>query len=224
MNQPSGSAQQGCVAAVDLSNCDREPIHIPGAIQPHGLLFAFTGGDLHTVSASANVETACGVAAESLPGIPLGSLFDEPSQARLIEVVRQAEPGSAAPITMRFARRGETAFDAFLHRHDGLVFLELERQSAQSGASHAMARRTSNAIKRLQAAATLPDACFAAASEVREITGFDRVKVYRFGADFSGEVIAEDRCEEVDSFLGLHFPASDIPSQARAGRASCLKR
>jgi len=216
MNQPSGSTQPGCVAAVDLSNCDREPIHIPGAIQPHGLLFAFTGSDLQTVSASANVDSIGGMAADSLLGAPLGPLFDEPSQARLVELVRQAEITSATPITMRFARRGETAFDAFLHRHDGLVFLELEPQPAQAGASHTMARRTSNAIKRLQAAATLPDACFAAASEVREITGFDRVKVYRFGADFSGEVIAEDRCEDVDSFLGLHFPASDIPSQARA--------
>ena len=76
-------------------------------------------------------------------------------------------------------------------------------------------RRTNSAIRRLQAAETLESACAAAAQEVRKITGFDRVMIYRFASDFSGEVIAEDRCAEVESKLGLHYPASTVPAQAR---------
>jgi light-regulated signal transduction histidine kinase (bacteriophytochrome) len=216
MKQASGRDEDDRSAAVDLSNCDREPIHIPGAIQPHGLLFAFTGTALDTVSASANVRELAGVAAEDLLGGALDQLFDDASRARLHQALRQPGLASALPIAMQFGQGCATTFDGILHNHDGLGFLELEPQSARADDPHAVARRTSQAIRKLQATGTLEDACFAAAREVREITGFDRVKVYRFDADYSGEVIAEDRCDGIDSFLGLHFPASDIPPQARA--------
>jgi light-regulated signal transduction histidine kinase (bacteriophytochrome) len=54
------------------------------------------------------------------------------------------------------------------------------------------------------------------ARQVRALTGFDRVMVYRFDATGSGEVVAEALRPGVDSFLGLNYPASDIPAQARA--------
>jgi len=216
MKEPSGSDEDDRSASVDLSNCDREPIHVPGAIQPHGLLFAFAGAALHTVSASANVQDVMGVAVEDLLGAPLAQWFDHASNARLKDALSQATLAAGTPIPMQFGQGQATAFDGILHSHDGLEFLELEPQSARAGDAHVMAQRTSRSIQRLQAAVTLEDACFAAAREVREITGFDRVKVYRFDADYCGEVIAEDRGDGVDSFLGLHFPASDIPPQARA--------
>jgi two-component system, chemotaxis family, sensor kinase Cph1 len=71
------------------------------------------------------------------------------------------------------------------------------------------------ALSRLQAASTEDEICQIAARETRRLTGFDRVMIYRFAADWSGEVVAEDRADGVSSYLDTHFPASDIPKQAR---------
>ncbi|WP_296524387.1 ATP-binding protein [Rhodoplanes sp.] len=202
--------------AVDLTSCDREPIHVPGAIQPHGLLFAFTEGDLRTVSVSANLPDLLGIRPDDLVGRPIDAAFDADSHARLRAVLRQTEGTAGTPVAMQFRAGGDAGLDGVVHRNDGLVLLELEPRGPESEGAHAFFRRTSGAIRRLQAARTLTDACAAAAREVRNITGFDRVKIYRFASDFSGEVIAESRDEAIESFLGLHFPPSDIPAQARA--------
>ena len=203
-------------AVLDLTSCDLEPIHIPGCIQPHGLLFAFTESDLRTVSVSANLLELAGLRPQDVLGARLDGIFDRTSHARLGTLLSQVEGPAGAPIAMRFARAAVAGLDGVLHRHDGLVFLELEPHAEESADSHAFFRHTSGAVRRLQAARTLDDACAAAAREARLITGFDRVKIYRFATDFSGEVIAESRNDSMESFLGLHFPPSDIPAQARA--------
>ncbi|MFL9825527.1 ATP-binding protein [Rhodoplanes sp. SY1] len=202
--------------AADLASCDREPIHVPGAIQPHGLLFAFAEGDLRTISVSANLHDLLGLGAETVLDRPIEATFEPASVEQLRVALRQSEGPAGVPIAMQLRTGGPFAFDGIVHRHDGLVLLEFEPRGEPSDGAHAFFRRTSGAIRRLQAARTLADACAAAAREVRQITGFDRVKVYRFAADFSGEVIAESRDEAIESFLGLHFPPSDIPAQARA--------
>jgi light-regulated signal transduction histidine kinase (bacteriophytochrome) len=199
---------------VDLTNCDREPIHVPGAIQPHGLLFAFTEENFRIVTVSSNLPQFVPLQPEDALGQSLADLF-EPSAAAAVRA-ELGEPGSAlgSLIPIRLAAGGG-AFVGSIHRHDGLAFVELEIPERDFPDAHDFFSRTSGAIKRLQAASTLEDACAAAAREVRKITGFDRVKIYRFATDFSGQVIAEDRDEAVESFLGLHFPPSDIPVQAR---------
>ena len=213
--EPADGTRDGAVA-VDLSSCDREPIHMPGAIQPHGLLFAFTEASLGLVSVSANVTDLAGHLPTDLLGRPLDSLFDEPSQTRLLNALGQAEPTSGPPVPLCLPAGSAAAYDGILHRHDGLGFLELEPSVGEAVDSHAFFRRTRGAIKRLQAASSLAEACAAAAGEVHQITGFDRVMVYRFAADASGEVVAESRNNTIESFSGLHFPPSDIPAQARA--------
>ena len=70
-------------------------------------------------------------------------------------------------------------------------------------------------VARLQAADSLTGICRIATEEIRAITGFDRVMVYRFYADHSGEVFAESRKDGLDPWLGLHYPAEDIPKPAR---------
>ena len=213
--EPGDGTRDGAVA-VDLTSCDREPIHIPGAIQPHGMLFAFNAGNPALISVSANVAELAGHPPGDLLGRPVGGLFDDRSRARLLAALGQAELTAGPPVPLCLPAGSDTAYDGILHRHDGVSFLELEPRTDESADSHAFFRRTRGAIKRLQAAATLAEACAAAASEVRQITGFDRVMVYRFAADASGEVVAESRNDTIDSFFGLHFPPSDIPAQARA--------
>ncbi|CAL8977922.1 Phytochrome-like protein cph1 [Rhodoplanes serenus] len=202
--------------ALDLTSCDREPIHVPGAIQPHGVLFALGEPDLRIVGVSANLPALIGPQPDAVLDRPLGAVFDEASIGRLRTLLHQVDGPAASPVAMQRREGGELGLDAVLHRHDGLVLLEFEPRGPDSEGAHAFFRRTSGAIRRLQAARTLGDACAAAAREVRAITGFDRVKIYRFASDFSGEVVAESRHEGIESFLGLHFPPSDIPAQARA--------
>nr|QHG61636.1 monomeric near-infrared fluorescent protein miRFP720 [synthetic construct] len=198
----------------DLLTCDDEPIHIPGAIQPHGLLLALAA-DMTIVAGSDNLPELTGLAIGALIGRSAADVFDSETHNRL--TIALAEPGAAvgAPITVGFTMRKDAGFIGSWHRHDQLIFLELEPPQRDVAEPQAFFRRTNSAIRRLQAAETLESACAAAAQEVRKITGFDRVMIYRFASDFSGSVIAEDRCAEVESKLGLHYPASFIPAQAR---------
>lgn len=198
---------------VDLTNCDREPIHIPGSIQPHGLLIAFNE-ELRAVAVSSNVGKFADLEPGDLLGQSLDKALNADSRVRLRNAMQEPADTSGSPIAIRLDRR-TAEFTGLWHRHAGLTFLELEPPLHEAAESHAFFCRTSGAIKRLQAAQTLQGACAAAAREVREITEFDRVKIYRFASDYSGEVIAEDRSDGVESFLGLHFPSSDIPVQAR---------
>ena len=202
--------------AVDLTNCDREPIHIPGSIQPHGVLIAFVEPALTIVSASANCAEVLGVAAERLTGDTLAAWF------AVDDLERVREPGAsdglaglaALPLTTSFG--GATRhWTAVVHRHAGLAILELEPVNPpRSGPSTLLL--VSAAARHLASSDDFVASCRIVAEQVRRVTGFDRVKVYRFATDWSGEVLAESRDDAMPSYLGLHFPATDIPVQARA--------
>lgn len=199
---------------VNLSNCDAEPIHIPGAIQPHGALLAFTA-DMKIAAISANLGDAAGLDISGLVGRHADEVLDAETAARLAAALADPDAPAGAPLAVRLLDRAEREFVGSWHRHDQLIFLELEPPQPDPAEPQAFFRRTNSAVRRLQVAQTLEAACAAAAQEVREITGFDRVMIYRFAQDFSGQVIAEDRSAGVEPYFGLHFPASDIPAQAR---------
>src|SRR5687768_4923406 len=192
----------------DLLHCENEPIHIPGAIQPHGYLFALRAEDLSVMQASANVVELLGRPLEEVLEHPLSEVFD----ASFAEQVRAAmDTGAQATANPLVAVREKT-WCASLHRHEGVVILELEHQSPSESAGHGA---LAAAIHRLQAAKNLPQLMQTAVQAVRGLTGFDRVMLYRFEEDGHGQVIAEAKAEALVSFLGLHYPASDVPRQAR---------
>jgi chemotaxis family two-component system sensor kinase Cph1 len=211
----------GTAGGVDLSSCDREPIHIPGAIQPHGVLIAVREPDLTVVAASVNLGAACGTEAADALGRPFAPLLEEDSAAQVHALLSGGELAGASPFPLWFrgaATGGGRPWHAMLHRHGGLALLEAESPAAATDGP-AVARglfpAISGAIERLQAAPDTRALCDDVVREVRRLTGFDRVKLYRFHPDWSGEVVAEDRAEPMPSYLGLNFPASDIPAQAR---------
>src|SRR5690349_12924608 len=113
---------------VDLTNCDREPIHVPGSIQPHGLLLAFAEPDETVVTVSENVAALAGIPAEAVVGGPLDALFAAPGLSSLREALREPDPASANPLRLELTRRDgpPLACDGIIHRHDELTFLELE--------------------------------------------------------------------------------------------------
>ena len=206
---------------VDLSNCDREPIHIPGTIQPHGVLLAVTEPDLVVVQASTNSERLLGIAPGDLLGANLPSILDTAGTTTL---ARALEAHSFRQVNGLPVAIGDHTLDAILHRSEGLLIVELETHEEQApgtvsvdaNALNEFTVQARNTLRRLQRAGTLAALWPTLAKEMRDITGFDRVMVYRFSErDGSGEVIAEDRREDLEPYLGLHYPATDIPQQAR---------
>jgi light-regulated signal transduction histidine kinase (bacteriophytochrome) len=206
---------------LDLSTCAREPIHIPGSIQPHGVLLAVSEPELRIVQVSANSAALLGLPPAKLLELTLHALLDEVSLARVRNACKdeesRIEDQSPLRVVTASATTSERArdFDAILHRSGGLLVVELEPSTSDPLAIVAAYRSTRRAVDQLDRSTSVVDLCARAAIEVRGLTGFDRVMVYRFDADWHGEVIAEAKREDLEPFLGLHYPASDIPEQAR---------
>ncbi|WP_133434134.1 SpoIIE family protein phosphatase [Aeromicrobium phragmitis] len=202
---------------VDLSTCEREPIHIPGAIQPHGVLLAIDE-DATIVVASSNCAAAIGADHQSLLGQPLeralghaaaGAIRDALVADDLSEPLHVVLPGEPA--------HGDllgVPVDLVVHRSGPRVLVEIERERVLS--AHRVTYRAARAaMGRLSETQSIEELCERLAVEVRDLTGFDRVMVYRFDEDWNGEVVAEEKRDDLNSFRGLHYPASDIPAQAR---------
>ncbi|WP_216839291.1 histidine kinase dimerization/phosphoacceptor domain -containing protein [Caulobacter sp. S45] len=204
----AGAAQRlGGVALSDLTACDREPIHIPGSIQPHGLLLVAAAINLVVFGGAGDVE---GRLAADWLGRTLADLLDQDVRARL-----DAAPDSTTIVLNQVDRMGQT-FDATAHRSEGWIVVELEPASPRvMSAADALSALDISATL-FERAAGLRELCAQAAVAFRRLTGFDRVMVYRFLDDDAGVVLAEDRDPMLPSFLNHHFPASDIPKQARA--------
>jgi serine phosphatase RsbU (regulator of sigma subunit)/GAF domain-containing protein len=191
-----------------LLRCADEPIAIPGAVQPHGVLLAVTEPDLTVVIASANAAEMFG---RDVAGVALPDLLGEDDAARL----RDALAGDLAEANpLRVHVGGDV--DLVLHRSEGLLLTEWEPVAGAEDAGAAWHRRLPTVLQRLAATATLDELTAVLARDVRALTGFDRVMIYRFDPAWNGEVVAEDRRADLEPFFGLRYPASDIPAQARA--------
>ena len=207
------SDHQVTFGQADLTDCDREPIHIPGSIQPHGALLAVDPASLTILMAAGMTARFLGAAPQYLAGQPLGRHLAEADLRRLRELA--AGPASLPqPILMFEATLGDAVVDAVAHFSDGLLLVELEPVAGEPGVESI--DLVQGMVRRMEAAGDLASLSQAIAEEVQAATGFDRVMLYRFQEDDSGHVVAEARSSQtVESFLDLHYPASDIPVQAR---------
>ncbi|WP_437875360.1 ATP-binding protein [Sorangium sp. So ce513] len=204
---------------VDLTNCAAEPIHIPGRIQPHGALLALSPGDLAVRHVSLNVGALLGGGPEALLGRPLLDLLEAAEGGDLESALRAADPAAMNPLKVRRRDGGDGGaawFDAIVHRAGERLIVELEPVASPGDVSFSSVYRAIRAaIERIQSAGGLFEACDATAEEIKRLTGYDRVMIYRFDSDWNGEVIAEARAADIEPYLGLRYPASDIPPQAR---------
>lgn len=195
-----------------LANCANEPIRSPGAIQPHGVLLTLCEPQLHIQQISANVETLLGQPAESLLGQPLEQLLGAADGQRIREVLQLQQLADAPALYLSHNGR---RFEGLLHRHQGVLMLELEIQPDQPRPLTWQNDDLGRLLRRLQAARTLHELYAISVSEIQAMTGYDRVLIYRFEEEGHGQVIAEATRPEMEVFNGLFFPASDIPQQAR---------
>lgn len=196
--------------AADLTNCDREPIHVPGSVQPHGLLLVLHPETLEVLQLAGATALLGAVAA---PGLRLGDLLPAAAVAELAALV-PPEPDTS-PIAAEIRLPDGRLLDVALHRTAAGLMLEAEPLPAAQPARASPLPVVQSMLARLQVAGGSLAFCEAAAEEVRRVTGFDRVMVYRFQPDGSGVVIAESRAAGLGAYLGLHYPATDVPRQAR---------
>ena len=200
-------------ADADLTNCDREPIHLLGTVQSYGCLIS-TSSDLIINHMSLNCSEILGLDPENTVGIRLFDVLPERTTHDLRSRLQSGNQGKGVSRLFAYDVLGDgTLFDVSLHVSDRSFVFEFEPKVREPDRDDlAMVQPL---IARVRQRETALDAVQEAASAIRAMIGFDRVMVYRFDSDGSGEVIAEKCSAEMEPFLGLRYPASDVPKQAR---------
>lgn len=196
------------------TTCDSEQLHLSGRIQSHGALVAADVHDLRVTYASANTAELIGVQPEALFDSPVMSIFSSDPQQRFEQAIEELgqRPSPLDLYGLGLAKTVDGAVDVSVHQSDGQIVIEFEPAREYGQVSLVPVLNASQAVG---TASSVPEVEAAVASAVRALTGFDRAMVYRFHEDDHGEVVAEDRLPGLSPYLGHHFPASDIPPQAR---------
>lgn len=201
-----------------LKRCEHEPIQFIGDIQSHGVLLAVDSHSKVQV-ASSNLGTLLGLAATEALKQPAADVLGKVAWAAVAAMNVPAQQQLPLPITLPIYQ-GETRLDcqAQVHRADDLLVIEVETPNQSFGSSHQIDFDSTDSLLSALLVDTDSIEAYAAviAGQVQAATGFDRVMVYQFDYEWNGKVIAENRKDGVTSFLGNHFPASDIPPPARA--------
>jgi light-regulated signal transduction histidine kinase (bacteriophytochrome) len=200
----------------DLTTCDREPIHLPGSIQPHGMLLVIDRQTMTVEQVAGDSLRFLGLAPAALLGADVINRLD-PAAAAFVRDTLLASTPNVRP-TLCFgvtARGGASMLNLTLHAQDRTALLEFEDALVVSPAPVSPLIQLKGLVAAVQHSVGLEDCLAVAATAIRQMTGFDRAMVYRFLPDGAGVVSAEDVKEGLESFLGLHYPASDIPRQAR---------
>ncbi|CAH0148535.1 Phytochrome-like protein cph1 [Pedobacter sp. Bi27] len=202
--------------SVDLSNCDKEPIHIPGKIQSHGFLLAVDKNSLSITYISENVEVFLAEEAKSLLNKQLSVLN---------QFIKQQDPAFNIEELLKLGiiRKSFDAISPYPVEINGLSFyliisssesdwlLEFEPVTLQFDIQSSIGRSASSMLQGKSISALLKGA----AQEVKKLINYDRIMIYKFLEDGHGEVVAEEKEPDLEPFFGLHYPASDIPKQAR---------
>lgn len=204
------------------ADCAKEPIHIPGGIQPHGFLFSIAA-DGTLLQVSANIATLTGSAAEQAAGQPIAQIVGDEWAARIIEALAAHQEdglplylGSMGDPRAQMPGTRATPFAVIVHRHQGIAIVELEPARGTLDVFSSMYPLVRTFINRLQEVQTVAGLAQLAADEVQRITGYGRTLVYNFDSTGSGHVLAEHIEPGYASYADQHFPGSDIPAQARA--------
>lgn len=203
---------------IDLNNCDKEPIHIPGFIQPHGVLLAVTTNNIPTiVQCSQNTEEHLGLTVQEVIGLPLEHLIGKDNIRQVLACNFSASVTSDLQymdLTINVSGKAQI-FTSVIHESEGLLILELEPTYEKGNMEGNDFEWISRFFSRIKSTDNRVEASQIAAEQVKDMLGYDRVMIYEFDEQWNGKVIAEAREEELEPFLGHHYPASDIPKQAR---------
>ena len=216
MTEDSQSAREYASDTVfDLNECAREPIHLLGSVQSYGALLALAEPELTVAAASSNTAAVLGVAPEALPGLPVADILGAEQAGQLHQAASDDDGVAGIVSVLLEEREAGYQLEVSVHRGDGLVICEFEPSADEPFRFVSFYPGVRRALLQLEGTRTVADLCQAAVRQVRAFTGYDRVVAYRFDGDGPGEVIAEDAAPGWEPWLGLWFPAIDVPPQAR---------
>lgn len=212
MRDPEPNPRQ---ETVDLTNCDREPIHILGHVQSYGCLIALSADWIITY-ASENCADLLGLAAQDIVGSRFSDVFSRETVHHLRSKMQVLSYQAGAARVFGYpALEDDRLFDISISQSDHNIIFEFEPRDVADQKD--LDRSTVRAlIERVKRHDKIEDMAREAVRAIRLMSGFDRVMAYRFNDDDTGTVIAEICQPDQDAYLGLRYPASDIPKQARA--------
>jgi len=203
---------------VDLSNCDKEPIHIPGKVQSHGFLIAVNKKS-HLIShLSENIGSFINEEASIFLDKPIDLLEEKlaitglPLKLSQIYILANSNK-EGETLNPFYLELGQKQYNLIVTLSENEQIMEFEPEF--SGLTLDLQRTISRSVSGILSGKNLNALLQNAAEEVKNIIGYDRVMIYKFGGDGHGEVVSEAKNKDLDPFLGLHYPASDIPQQAR---------
>jgi len=211
-----------------LNACATEPIHLISKIQPHGALLVLGADSQHLVlQASDNLDQFFDLAIPDIYGKPLISLLGKAATLQIVELLFIAKEAKTATGKIRVMHKHRLVdLQAHVYFADEMFVLELERDEVQLNSAQLaeLLLQMQQTLLQAKPASEISNYFDEIATLVRALTGYDSVMVYRFDNNWDGEVICQSRSETAPSYLGLHFPASDIPAQARRLYTSSLVR
>ncbi|QSW88441.1 GAF domain-containing protein [Flavobacterium endoglycinae] len=195
---------------VTLTNCDQEPIHIPGKIQPHGFLLGLTNS--WTIDyCTDNISFFINLSHIEALGNKFESVFGSRAQELLFNYINSDTVQDVFPLEIELL---DKKFQVNVHKSHDIYVLEAEPQFDRQILGDVYTQ-TIQFVTQMNSTKSLKDLCALVAEGTREITGYDRVMIYRFDEQYNGEVYAESCRKDLEPFFGLHYPHTDIPVQAR---------
>jgi chemotaxis family two-component system sensor kinase Cph1 len=211
MNDP----EIGHPHSVKMAGFQSEPVEFSGSIQPYGLLLVLSNPDLKILQVSANIEDHTRIAPQDLLNHSLQVLLKTSSFEAFQQSLKSADDFYSLTLPI-LTPTDERAFNGMVHRMKDFILLELEPALAPvETLLFSLQAQVRRAIAQLKRESSLNEFFQLAAEQVRSLTGFDRVMVYQFDAQGAGAVIAEAKEADLPPYLGLHYPATDIPETVR---------
>ena len=200
---------------IDLTNCDREPIHIPGKIQSHGFLVAVDHESYNITYISENTSAIIGDDVAKYLQTPINNfiniLLDSNENIELVSLFSLGKSQGFDLINPYKLKIKDRPYYLIIHKSDKNLVLEFETATLQYDIQHIIGKAVSEILSNRSIDSLLQKA----ADEVKSMIEYDRVMIYKFQEDGHGEVVAEVKNDDLEPFMGLHYPASDIPKQAR---------
>ena len=204
---------------INITSLKEAAIHLTSEIQSHGILLVLQEPDLQILQISQNTFNTFGISPEDMVQQKLEDLLD-PYQIQKIKFwLSEKNLDFINPSKIWIKKQGDeyTVFDAVFYRNsEGFLILELEpTASGENIPFLSFYHLATSSANRLEKSKSLRDSSQIIVQEIRKMTGFDRVMLYKFSDDGHGSVIAEEKTDALESYLGLHYPESDIPQPAR---------
>lgn len=199
---------------VDAEFCGRVPLHQTNLIQPHGALLVVDKNDHNILQVSENAEQVFGMNAPQLVTRKFIDLISAGNQGALQSILAN-DNGGKLPFVFKVS---DASYLSIIHQQPEFYLVEIDIHKRENGSEQSFIsvyQDVKYMMASVDATSNTEETCRVVVQELKKLSGFDKVMIYQFDEAWNGDVIAEAKEAEMDSYLGLKFPASDIPKQAR---------